>query len=145
MASYHLNNRAILLPEVSRVFISSYTKSDNITVAISDIDLDVGDSTIKFTSKWLLNKLIVHLHSYMNSKCVHKKYSTILYRKNGDLLSSLSWALGTSTYTNNNDQSHYTTHQPNTLPLLEQTGLIINELVHHEIKKILYQLLILLN
>ncbi len=36
VASYLLNHRAILLPEVSRVFISSYTKSDNITVAISE-------------------------------------------------------------------------------------------------------------
>ncbi len=62
-----------------------------------------------------------------------------------DLLSSLSWALGTSTCTNNNDQPHYTTHQPNTLPLLEQAGLIINELIHHEIKITLYQLIILLN
>lgn len=36
----------------------------------------------------------------MEYKCIHMKFGTVIYRKEGDLLTSLSWALGTlSSYT----------------------------------------------
>ena len=37
-------------------------------------------------------------HPYMSYKCVHRKFSIILYRKEGDILTSLSWALGNAQY-----------------------------------------------
>ena len=49
---------------------------------LTDVHVDTGNATTKFTSRWLL-----HLW------CVYKKHGTILYRKNGDLLVSLSWSL----------------------------------------------------
>ena len=57
-----------------------------------DLTLEVGVSVVKFSSRWLLNQLI-NLHPYMQYKCVHMKFCTVIYHKGGDLLTSLSWAL----------------------------------------------------
>ena len=46
------------------------------------------------TSRWLLSHLSNHLGSNVGFICKHKKYGTLLYRKNGDILKALSKALG---------------------------------------------------
>jgi len=46
-----------------------------------------------YSSRWLLNQLILYLNQHMHYKCMHKKFGTILYRKGGDILTSLSLAL----------------------------------------------------
>ena len=86
VANHLLQNKALLLPVASKLFISSYLSDTSET----DIYLDLGDYTIKFSSRWLLNQLIAHLHSHIDYKCIHKKYGTVLFRRNGNLLHSLS-------------------------------------------------------
>ena len=86
-----LNQRAVLLPGVSRTFLLTYGHS------LSESDeqiLEGGEDTIKFSSRWLLRQLIMHLCNHMDYKCIHKKFGTMFFRKGGDMLSSLSWALG---------------------------------------------------
>ena len=94
-----LKGKAILLPQVSQIFLDSYTARSGSTVSSQqELELHVGDSVVKFSSKWLLHQLIIHLNPYIEYKCVHKKYGAVLYRKSGDILTSLSWALGAISY-----------------------------------------------
>ena len=67
--------------------------------------LEFDESVVTFSSRWLLDQLIVYLNCYMLYKCVHMKFGTILYRKGIDPLVSLSWALSAITYpkANNHD------------------------------------------
>jgi len=76
------------------------------SIKSAEFNLEVGESTVKFSSRWLLNQLIIYLNPYMSYKCVHRKFSTILHPKGGDILTSLSWALGTTQY------SQAYSHQP---------------------------------
>lgn len=130
------NERAVLLPHVCRVFLREYSpdadpESENI--------LESGEGTVKFTSRWLLKQLTVYLHSHMNYKCVHKKFGTILFKKGGDLITSLSWALGTSKFEANEElQYEHSIGQaqpPNVRKILLEAGNIVNDLIHSEITK----------
>ena len=49
---------------------------------------------MKYTTRWIINQIILHLQSFINYKCVHRKFGTIIFRKGGDILTSLSWAIG---------------------------------------------------
>ena len=133
VANYLLQNRALLLPVSSKLFISSYSSDSSQT----DINLDLGDYTIKFSSRWLLNQLIVYLHTYMDYKCIHRKYGTVLFRKNGNLLHSLSWALGTYQDSNTSEVESFlpTSNAETSTSILEKAGVIINNLIHEESKK----------
>lgn len=87
--------KAMLLSNACAVFIEAYTGETDID-SLSSVILEIenSDSITKFTSRWLLHQLILHLKPALSFKCIHKKYGTILYRTNGNLLTSLSWALG---------------------------------------------------
>lgn len=89
-----------------------------------NLNLETDDSTTKFTSRWLLNNLIIHLNAYLEFKCVHRRFGTMLYRRNGDILTSLSWALGASTVT----------HEGNSTDC--SGPFLINDMLHKEIKRI---------
>ena len=67
-----------------------------------DLQIEVGNTTLKYTSRWLLNQLILNLGIHLDYKCIHKKFGIMLYRRKGDILTSLSWALGTGTCTDAN-------------------------------------------
>ena len=41
------------------------------------------EGTVKFTSRWMLHQLKLHLNSHIEHKCMHKKFGTVLYRKGG--------------------------------------------------------------
>ena len=86
VANELLNQRAMLLPHVSQVFLKEYFQS---VPEDTDYTLEGPECTIKFSSKWLLEKLLAHLDLHMEYKCVHKKFGTLLYNKNRDLLVSL--------------------------------------------------------
>ena len=90
------NQRAVLLPEVSQLFLKEYLECTDVDSDSQEHTLENKEGTIKFTARWLLKQLKVHLkvhlHSHMNSKCIHKKFGTLLYRKGGALLTSW-WAL----------------------------------------------------
>lgn len=144
VSSNLLNDRAILLPDASRVFKLFIKLDDNLSdqditnEASETLYLQLCDRTIKFSSKWLLNKLTLYLHQYMTSKCLHKKYGTLIYRKDGNLLNSLSWALGNCSCSNRADlpsKTQHNVHEFHVAPILEQAGSLINELIHNEIKK----------
>ena len=92
VANAIMSQHALLLPQVSKVFLKAYQPTTG--VESNDINIDTGDGTIRFTSNWLLNQLVLYFCINMSYKCIHKKFGTILYRKGGDPLISLSWALG---------------------------------------------------
>ena len=49
------------------------------------------------TTTWLLSSTSIHFKSTLGVVCKHRKYGTLLYRKDGDLLKALSKALGNAT------------------------------------------------
>lgn len=104
----------------------------------------VGEGTVKFSSRWLLNQLFVYLSPYMSYKCVHMKFGTILYRKGVDLLTSLSWALGTALHLQAHtpeagkenvliqDSPNDSTYKQR---VLSEAGYIVNDLLQEEIRR----------
>ena len=70
-------------------------------------------------------------------KCMHKKFGTILYRRGDDILTSLSWALGSS---RTNKESIYERDtyslQPNNEVALNKVAYIINDLLHEENRRL---------
>ena len=49
------------------------------------------------TTTWLLSSIGIHFQSTSGVVCKHRKYGTLLYKKDGDLLKALSKALGNAT------------------------------------------------
>ena len=85
-----------------------------------------------------VKEVLAQLHLHMEYKCVHKKFDTLLYNKNGDLLVSLSWALGrvsdlsepTCDFTMGHSGGDNTKTK-----VLREAGEIVNDLIHEEINK----------
>ena len=102
-----IHQKAVLLLWVCQVFLD-VSKGSKSTPSPT---LEVGESTVKFSSRWLLNQLISHLNQHMSYKCIHKKFGTLLYRKGGDVLVSLSWALSNSNMYADNETAHITLHE----------------------------------
>ena len=74
----------------------------------------------------------------MSYKCIHRKFGTVLFRKGGDLLTSLSWALGRM---HSNDTTYpicsiSTDMDSNKARVLKEAGDIINDLIHSEIDQL---------
>ena len=134
------NHRAVLLPHVSRVFIMKYqdlTSTDQ-SHFLENQMLEGREGTIKFTSSWLLKKLKMHLNKHIECKCIHKKFGTILFKKGGDLLTSLSWALGSAKTDQIHDVTYEHTPQVKKTPVAEvlrEAGNIVNDLLHAEMAK----------
>ena len=80
-----LPQNAVLLPEASDVFIEAFLLPGASSSA--DLHLDLEEGTIKFTSQWLLSQLLIYLNKYINYKCIHKRFGTILFWKGG----GMSW------------------------------------------------------
>lgn len=76
-----MENKALPLPEVSRVFLEAYGITHFDSIQSLDLTLEVGNSTVQFSSRWVLSQLIIYLKPYMHYKCVHKKFGTVLYKK----------------------------------------------------------------
>lgn len=112
-----LQQQAMLLPQACKIFLDAY-------------DMPEGCDTIenmKFTSRWLLHQLLPYLHPCMSYKCEHRKVGTVLYRKGGNLLASLSLALANATTTTDlpaMDDSQ----------TLNKAGMIVNNLLHNELR-----------
>ena len=86
-----IQQKAVLLPWACQIFLQAYC-NDQTGSTPTQLTLEVGESSVRFTSQHLLNQLILHLNQYniMLYKCMHKKFGTILYRRGGDILTSLS-------------------------------------------------------
>lgn len=74
----------------------------NLMKSSSQVHLDVGEGTIKYSTQWLLNQLIVYLQHHMTYKCIHNGLGTGLFRTGGDLLTIPFWALGRASVENTN-------------------------------------------
>jgi len=76
--------------------------------------------------------------SYMLYKSIHMKFGTMLFRRGIDILISLSWALSSQQFSDEdseNDQNPaYTSVRDNKVVLYE-AGYIVNDLIHKEIEK----------
>ena len=94
VATQLLHQKAVLLPQASRYFLEVYG-ADPFT-SMYDLQIEMEQSIISYSSRWLLGHLIVNLGVHMRYKCVHNRIGIILYRHKGDLLKSLSYALGNS-------------------------------------------------
>jgi len=139
VAKHLLQQKALLLPHVCHVFLEAYgvnIMEDNKSVQLT---LEVEESSVQFSSRWLLHQLIFYLNTFMMHKCVHMKFGTILFRKGGDMLVALSWALGSSQSTpqwceSNTEKKHR--EYPNAEKTLKEASIIVNDLIHNEIKNL---------
>ena len=134
VAQHLLAQKALLLPQVSCVFLEEYGAIDD---DISCIQIEIGENVVKYSSRWLLVQLILYLGIHMQYKCVHKKFGIVLYRTNGDLLKSISWALGSPPLYNIRQQCPhaYNTGAYNQ-HVLHQASMIVNKMLHDEIRKV---------
>ena len=77
-----------------QIFLKTYFGSDDIPETQEQI-LENKEGTIKFTSRWLLHQLNLHLNAHMNHVCVNNKFGILLYKRGGELLTTSSghWGL----------------------------------------------------
>jgi len=139
VAEHLKQEKAVLLPWVCHVFLDAYhgsvASSDD---SVSKPILEIGDSNVKFSGRWLLNQLILYLHEHMAYKCTHRRFGIVLYRKRGDILTSLSWALHDS-HTHNVDtetlslDTNITTSDTTTLL---HAGQILSDVLTNENKRL---------
>ena len=74
LAKTIFENQAILLPTLSRMFVSMYM--DN---SPGECIVDTEEGSVKFSSKWLLKQFLVYFPHHLDFKCVHRRYGTVLY------------------------------------------------------------------
>lgn len=126
--------KAVLLPCVASVFLDAYCGNGEWSHEQPTV-LEVEDSKVNFSTKWLLKHLIIHLQPYMEYKCAIRKIGMVLYPRGGDLLICLSLAL----------QQSKNCWAEDTVPLdptpspaatIHSASRLINEKVLTEIKKL---------
>jgi len=93
------------------------------------VTIETVDSCVLFSSKWLLNQLIIPIR--MLYKCVHIKFGTVLYHRGADLLVSLSWALGANSLSEDTSVQHHTstTKQIDKSSVLHNAAYVVNDLI----------------
>ena len=66
---------------------------------------------------------------------MHKKFGTLLYKRGGDLLTSLSWALGASA---SEERPDYIGTKPvdDDASILSKPGYIVNNKIHNELVRL---------
>ena len=89
LASLLEKDEAVLLPELHNKFCHMLKAHASHFPAVSTSILDSPPTTT-----WLLS---IHFKSTLGVVCEHRKYGTLLYRKDGDLLKALSKDLGNAT------------------------------------------------
>ena len=132
------HERAVLLPDVSQVFLTQYLAASGGAPGNEEHILESPEGSVHFSNKWLLKQLTLYLHPHILSKCVHKKFGTLLYKKGGDILTSLSWALGACKYETKEEPYQLYVKQcnkPDRAKILSEAGDIINDLIHSEMTK----------
>ena len=122
--------KAILLPWACKVFLQAYDTELISSIKSARVSIDTGDSCLLFTGKWLLNELITHLNPYMLYKCVHMKFSTILYRKAGDL--SVRASSTNSPFENTTVKHIAPTKHSDKVDILHNASYIVNDLIHED-------------
>ena len=84
-----LSDRAMLLPEAYQLFLGLCGHDAPGDDTACTLSIESKEGSVKPSSRWL-HQLIFYLHSHLSYKCVHRKFGTILYKKGGNLLTSLS-------------------------------------------------------
>ena len=83
-----LSREALLLPSLFNVFSAHADE----TIAATNLERG-GDTKGLVTPRWILSYLTAIFQHHLSYTCKVKKYGTLLYRSNGDVLYSLSVAL----------------------------------------------------
>ena len=74
VAEHLLLDKALLLPQVCHVFLHEHGFDHSGSIKSLGLPLEVGEEIVRFSSRWLLNNLIIHLSPYMLCKCAHMKF-----------------------------------------------------------------------
>ncbi len=88
VAEILLQQEAILLPAVHTYFSARSTESMN----AANLQF-VGGVKEHVTTRWVLSNLVVSLGHHLSYACRIRKYGTLLYRTDGDILNSLTVSL----------------------------------------------------
>ena len=83
-----LSQDAVLLPALFKVFSAHADE----TIVAANLE-GGGDTKGLVTPRWILSNLTATFQHHLSYTCKVKKYGTLLYRSNGDILHSLSVAL----------------------------------------------------
>ena len=123
VAEHLVQNKALLLPQVCRVFLEAYGVLYTDSIKSVDLTLEVGENKVKFSSRWVLNQLIIHLNPYVQYKCIHMKFGIVIYE--GYQLEE------------DHEPVHHRVHCENEHKaiVLSEAANILNDLIHDEIKK----------
>ena len=92
LASLLEKDEAVLLPELHTKFchiLEAHTSN------FPGVSTSIVDNPL--TTTWLLSSISIYFKSTLGVVCKHRKYGTLLYKKDGDLLKALSKALGNAT------------------------------------------------
>ena len=124
-----LIGKAVLLPWACKVFLQTYDTKFTGSIKSACVTIEIVDSCVLFSSKWLLNQLIIPIR--MSYKCVHMKFGTVLYHRGVDLLVSLLWALGANNLSEDTSVQHHTstTKQIDKSSVLHNATYVVNDLI----------------
>ena len=128
---------ALLLPSVHSAF-SQYAAE-----SIQTTNLEFGgDVHVKqlVTARWLLSNLVSALQHHLSYVCRVKKYGTLLYRTNGDILATLATSLHKLSKSSHEDHDSHFGTQNLSLASSCNSQLVmddLNSLVHQQIRKFL--------
>ena len=96
VAKHLLPQKAVLVPQACHAFLEAYGVHCIEDIKSFQLTLEVEESSVQFSSWWLLHQLIFYLDTFVMHKRVHIKFGTVLFWKGGDKLVALSWAFGSS-------------------------------------------------
>ena len=146
VAEHMLQDKALLLPQTCNIFLQAYGVNYTGSIRAVQLDLDIGDSSVKFSARWLLNQLIIYLSNYMSYQCIHMRIGTILFRTGGNIFASLSYALSTALQTESSLPTVTDFIKPARPKEIREDGnykkrvladaaYLVNDLLHDEINK----------
>ena len=126
------HDEALLLPAVYSSFQSEFLAMCQIFPSLSGLVLDHIPSI-----RWFLSHLHKVFQGGLKVHCVHKRYGTVMFYHNYDLVKALSHALGqlhnskaTCNCTSTNDKAVQTENDSG----LHQAALCLNEMLHAQVK-----------
>ena len=83
-----LHQEALLLPAVHELLLREVTES----LKAANLEV-VGDKKEFVTARWVLSNLVTALQHHLSCACRVRKYGILLYRTNGDIITSLTISL----------------------------------------------------
>ena len=130
-----LSNHATLLPSVQ----DSFSRYVHEFLMATNLESEGGEVNPLVPSRWILSNLTANLKHHMSYTCRARKYGTLLYRTNSDLLSPLTQALWrlrnlSKPHTVQQDQSDsasFTQHVTSKAKVFDE----LNEQIHSQIKR----------